>query len=278
MEINDLSTKVWELVTLYGLKVVTAIIIFVVGRWVAKAVRKLVQRMMRKADVDQTLRRFVGNLTYIALLAFIIIAALSQLGIQTTSFIAILGAAGLAIGLALQGSLANFAAGFLMIVFRPIRVGDYIEGAGVAGTVEEIQIFTTTLVTPDNKTVIIPNAALTGDNIVNWTLKGTRRVDMVMGIGYDDDIDKAKQIMSDVLDGDDRILKDPAPQIAMIELADSSVNFVVRPWVNASDYWGVYMSVTEKIKKAFDANGISIPYPQRDVHVYQHSADSGSPS
>jgi small conductance mechanosensitive channel len=273
MEMNDLGSKIWELVTIYGIKVLAAIAIFIIGSWVARAIRSLVHRMMRKAQVDQTLRKFVGNLTYITLLVFIVIAALSQLGIQTTSFIAILGAAGLAIGLALQGSLANFAAGFLMIVFRPIRVGDYIEGAGVAGTVEEIQIFTTTLVTPDNKTVIIPNAALTGDNIVNWTLKGTRRVDMVMGIGYDDDIDKAKQIMADVLAEDERILKDPEPQIAMVELADSSVNFVVRPWVNASDYWGVYMGITEKIKKAFDANGISIPYPQRDVHVYQHSAD-----
>ena len=159
-----------------------------------------------------------------------------------------------------------------MILFRPIRVGDYIEGAGSAGTVEEISIFTTTLVTPDNKTVIIPNAAMTGDNIVNWTVKGTRRVDMVIGIGYDDDIDKAKQIMADVLAKDSRILKDPAPQIAMVELADSSVNFVVRPWVKASDYWGVYMDAHEAIKKAFDAQGISIPFPQRDVHVYQHQA------
>jgi small conductance mechanosensitive channel len=276
MDVNDLTGKVWELITIYGIKVIAAVAIFIIGQWIAKGVRGLVRRMMRKAQVDQTLRRFVGNLTYIALLAFIIIAALSQLGIQTTSFIAILGAAGLAIGLALQGSLANFAAGFLMIVFRPIRVGDYIEGAGVAGTVEEIQIFTTTLVTPDNKTVIIPNAGLTGGNIVNWTLKGTRRVDMVFGIGYDDDIDKAKKIMADVLADDNRILKDPAPQIAMLELADSSVNFVVRPWVNASDYWGVYMSATEKIKKAFDANGINIPYPQRDVHVYQHSAAGDS--
>ena len=276
MDINGLVGKIYELITIYGIRVIAAIAIFVVGRWVAKAVRSLVQRMMRKANLDQTLRRFVGNLTYIALLIFIVIAALSQLGIQTTSFIAVLGAAGLAIGLALQGSLANFAAGFLMIVFRPIRVGDYIEGAGVAGTVEEIQIFTTTLVTPDNKTVIIPNASLTSDNIVNWTLKGTRRVDLVMGIGYDDDIDKAKQIMADVLAKNELILKDPAPQIAMIELADSSVNFVVRPWVKASDYWSGYMSVTEQIKKAFDANGISIPYPQRDVHVYQHSAQGES--
>jgi small conductance mechanosensitive channel len=273
MDLNDLTGKIWELATIYGIKVLSAIVIFIVGKWVAKAIRGLVQRMMRKANMDETLLKFVGNLTYVALLAFIIIAALSQLGIQTTSFIAVLGAAGLAIGLALQGSLANFAAGFLMILFRPFRVGDYIEGAGVAGTVEEIQIFTTTLVTPDNKTVIIPNASLTGDNIVNWTLKGTRRVDLVMGIGYEDDIDKAKQIMADVLAAEERILKDPAPQIAMIELADSSVNFVVRPWAKASDYWGVYMSVTENIKKAFDANGISIPFPQRDVHLYQHSAD-----
>ncbi|MEJ2154812.1 MAG: mechanosensitive ion channel [Desulfobacteraceae bacterium] len=262
--------KVWELVTIYGIKVVAAIVILVVGRWIAKALRNLIRRMMRKGDVDQTVRRFVANIAYIVLMVFVVLAALSQLGIQTTSFIAILGAAGLAVGLALQGSLANFAAGFLMIIFRPIRVGDFIEGAGTAGTVEEISIFTTTLVTPDNKTVIIPNGALTSDNIVNWTLKGTRRVDMVMGIGYEDDIDKAKQIMKDVMAEDERILKDPTPQIAVLELADSSVNFVVRPWAKASDYWGVYMTTTEKIKKAFDANGISIPYPQRDVHVYEH--------
>lgn len=272
MEVSSLLDKVWELVTIYGIKVLAAIVILVVGRWVAKAISNLIRRMMKKGDVDQTIRRFVSNMAYIVLMVFVVLAALSQLGIQTTSFIAILGAAGLAIGLALQGSLSNFAAGFLMIIFRPIRVGDYIEGAGTAGTVEEIAIFTTTLVTPDNKTVIIPNASLTGDNIVNYTLKGTRRVDMVMGIGYDDDIDKAKQIMADVIAEDDRILKDPAPQIALVELADSSVNFVVRPWAKASDYWGVYMDATEKIKKAFDANGISIPYPQRDVHVYEHKA------
>lgn len=274
MDMNQILVKVWELITIYGLKVLAAIVIFVVGRWIAKLITNVIRKMIRKGDVDPTISKFVGNMVYIALLAFVVLAALSQLGIQTTSFIAILGAAGLAIGLALQGSLSNFAAGFLMIIFRPIRVGDYIEGAGTAGTVEEIAIFTTTLVTPDNKTVIIPNAALTGDNIVNWTLKGTRRVDMVMGIGYDDDIDKAKQIMKAVLDQDERILKDPAPQIAMVELADSSVNFVVRPWVKASDYWGVYMDTTEKIKKAFDAGGISIPYPQRDVHVYQHGASA----
>jgi small conductance mechanosensitive channel len=270
MEMNQILDKVWTLVTIYGLKVIAAIVILIIGRWIAKGISKLIRRMMEKGKVDHTVQRFTVNMAYVVLMVFVVLAALSQLGIQTTSFIAILGAAGLAVGLALQGSLSNFAAGFLMIIFRPIRVGDYIEGAGVAGTVEEIQIFTTTLVTPDNKTVIIPNAGLTGGNIVNWTLKGTRRVDMIFGIGYDDDIDKAKQIMADVIAADPRILKDPAPQIALVELGDSSVNFVVRPWVKASDYWGVFMEITEKIKKAFDANGISIPFPQRDVHVYQH--------
>ena len=270
MNTEAIISKIWELCTIYGLKVLAAVVILIVGRFAAKIVSNILRRVMRNAKVDQTLRRFVANMAYILLLVFVVLAALSQLGIQTTSFIAILGAAGLAIGLALQGSLSNFAAGFLMIIFRPFRVGDYIEGAGTAGTVEEIQIFTTTLVTPDNKTVIIPNNSLTSDNIVNWTTKGTRRVDLVMGISYDDDIDKAKQIMADVLAADERILKDPAPQIAMVELADSSVNFVVRPWVNAKDYWAVYMGVTEAIKKAFDASGVSIPFPQRDVHLYQH--------
>jgi small conductance mechanosensitive channel len=262
----------WELILLYGLKALAAIVILIVGRWVARGLRNLVQRMMRKADIDLTIVSFVCNLIYVALLVFVVIAALGQLGIQTTSFIAVLGAAGLAVGLALQGSLANFAAGFLLILFRPFCVGDYIEGGGVAGTVEEIQIFTTTLKTPDNKMVIIPNAKITGDNIINWSTKGTRRVDMVFGIGYGDDIDSAKQTMADVLVADDRILKDPPPQIALMELGDSSVNFVVRPWVKINDYWGVYFDTMEKVKKAFDAKGITIPYPQRDVHVYQHTS------
>lgn len=272
--IDQVIQKVWELVTIYGIKAIAAIAILVIGRWVAKILSNVVRGMMRKANVDQTLRRFAAGLVYIALMAFVVLAALSQLGIQTTSFIAVLGAAGLAIGLALQGSLANFAAGFLMIIFKPFRVNDYIEGAGTAGTVEEIQIFTTTLKTPDNKTVIIPNAKLTSDNIINWTVKGTRRVDLVFGIGYEDDIDKAKAVIKEVMSKDERILKDPAPQVAMVELADSSVNFVVRPWVNAGDYWSVYFDMTENVKKAMDANGISIPFPQRDVHIYNHDAAS----
>jgi small conductance mechanosensitive channel len=265
--------RVWELLPVYGFKFAAAIAVFVIGRWIAKALTKLVQRLMERSKVDPTLVKFAGSVTYIALFTFVILAALAQVGIQTTSFIAVLGAAGLAIGLALQGSLSNFAAGFLMILFRPFKVGDFIEGAGVAGTVEEIQIFTTTVMTPDNKTVIIPNAKLTGDNIVNYTKKGTRRVDMVFGIGYGEDIDKARQVIRDIVSKDARILKDPAPVIAVSELADSSVNFVVRPWSKADDYWNVYFDVTEKVKKALDAEGINIPFPQRDVHIYEHKAE-----
>ncbi len=267
---EQILSKVWELTTVYGLKLIGAILIFIIGRIAAKVFGKIVEKVMNSRKIDPTIVNFVGNLTYIALLAFVIIAALSQLGIQTTSFVAILGAAGLAIGLALQGSLANFASGFLMIIFRPFKVGDYIEGAGTAGIVENIQIFTTQLKTPDNKTVIIPNSSLTGGNIVNWTAKGTRRVDLTAGIGYDDDIDKAKSILMNILQNDPRVLKDPAPTVAVAELADSSVNFVVRPWVAIEDYWDVYFDTTEKIKKEFDKSGVSIPYPQQDVHIHEH--------
>ena len=272
MNIELILQRVWELITIYGLRVISAIIILIVGRWVAKGVSNLVRSVMRKANIDPTISSFVGHLVNVTLISFVVLAALSQMGIQTTSFIAVLGAAGLAIGLALQGSLANFAAGFLMIIFKPFGVGDYIEGAGVAGTVTESQIFTTTLRTPDNKSVIIPNAKLTGDNIINWTANGTRRVDMVFSIGYGDDIDKARRIMKEVLAQDSRILPEPPPQIAVQSLGDSSVNFVVRPWAKIADYWGIYFDTTENIKKAFDANGIHIPFPQRDVHIYRHEA------
>jgi small conductance mechanosensitive channel len=271
---EEMLDKIVQLLTVYGLKVLAALAIFIIGRWVAKGVQKVVVRMMTKGQVDSTLISFTANMVYIGLLAFIVVAALGQLGIQTTSFIAILGAAGLAVGLALQGSLSNFAAGFLLIIFRPFKVGDLIEAAGVFGVVEAIQIFTTQLKTADNKTVIVPNAKLTDDNIVNWTVKGTRRVDMVFGIGYEDDIDKARSLMAEIIAQDSRILKTPEPQISVSELADSSVNFVVRPWVKVEDYWGVHFDLNEKIKKAFDANGVSIPFPQRDVHVYQHGAEA----
>ena len=272
MEIQQLIEKGYALGTDFGVKILAALAIFIIGRWVIKYLKNLILRAMEKREVDPTLTKFVANLAYVALLTFVIIAALGMLGIQTTSFIAVLGAAGLAIGLALQGSLSNFAAGVLMIIFRPFKVGDFIEGAGVTGVVEEIQIFTTKLATPDNKTIIIPNAKLTADNIVNFTTKGTRRADMVFGIGYDADIDKARDIITDILSNDQRVLKDPPLQVAVSELADSSVNFVTRAWVNAGDYWGVVFDTTEAVKKRFDAEGISIPFPQRDVHLYEHKA------
>jgi small conductance mechanosensitive channel len=267
---EELIAKIYELITVFGVKILAAVAVFIIGRWVAKLMRRIVDKVMGKRSVDPTIGKFVANLTYIALLTFFILAALGLLGIQTTSFIAVIGAAGLAIGLALQGSLANFAAGFLLIIFRPFKVGDYIEGGGTAGTVEAIQLFTTQLASPDNKTIIVPNSKMTGDNIVNYSAKGTRRVDMVFGIGYEDDIDKARNIITEILSQDERILKDPPTNIAVSELADSSVNFIARPWVNAADYWNVYFETTEKVKKRFDAQGISIPYPQRDVHVYEH--------
>ena len=270
MDLSNLLAKVYELLTVYGMRVVAAIVILVVGRWVALGLAKFIKRLMLKSKVDETLVSFVRNLSYIALLAFVVIAALNQLGIQTASFIAVLGAAGLAIGLALQGSLGNFAAGVLMIIFKPFKVGDFIEGAGLGGTVEKIEIFTTQLKSPDNKTIIVPNAKLTGDNIINYTVKGTRRVDFVFGIGYDDDIDKARSIIKEIIDQDDRVLKDQEPVIVVSELADSSVNFSVRAWTSADDYWSFYFDTTEKVKKQFDAQGISIPFPQRDVHVYEH--------
>lgn len=270
MDFNNIIPDLQAFAAFYGLKIIASIVIFVVGRWVARALRNATKKMMAKGNVDETLISFVGNLTYITLLAFVIIAALNQLGIQTTSFIAVIGAAGLAIGLALQGSLANFAAGVLMIIFRPFKAGDYIEGAGVAGTVEEIQIFATQLKTPDNKTIIVPNAKMMGDNITNYSAKDTRRVDMVIGVGYGDDLKKVREILEDILAKDDRFLEDPAPTIGVLELGDNSVNFAVRPWVKKEDYWGAYFDVTETVKRRFDEEGISIPYPQRDVHLYEH--------
>jgi small conductance mechanosensitive channel len=270
MEIN--MDKIWELATVYGYRVIAAIVLLVVGRWIAKFCKRIFRKVMTKRNVDAAITSFVGDLTYILLLAFFIIAALGSLGVQTTSFIAVLGAAGLAVGLALKDSLANFAAGFMMILFRPFSVGDYIEGAGTAGTVEKTHIFNTQLKTPDNKTVIVPNASLNSGNIVNYSTKETRRVDMTFGIGYDDDIDKTKAIIEEMIHSDKRVLPEPAPVIAVAELADSSVNIVARPWVNSSDYWGLLFDITEKLKKRFDEEGVSIPYPQRDVHVYEHKA------
>jgi small conductance mechanosensitive channel len=270
MDLTNLIDQLMALGAQYGLHLIYALSILVVGRWIAKGIAGLTGRMMDRAQVDSTLRRFVTSLTYIALLAFVVIAALNQLGIQTASFVAVIGAAGLAIGLALQGALANFAAGVLMIIFKPFKAGDYIEGAGTSGTVEEVQIFTTQLLTPDNKAVIIPNAKLMGDNITNFTLKGSRRVDMTFGIGYEDDINMARSLILDIVAADERIFENPPPEVLVSELADSSVNLATRVWVNADHYWDVLFTVTEAVKKRFDAEGISIPFPQRDIHMYQH--------
>jgi len=264
---SQLWLQVQDMVAAWGLKVLAALAIFIIGRWIAKMVRGGIKRMMERAKVEPIITGFVSSIAYIALLAFVVIAALGQLGIQTTSFIAILGAAGLAIGLALQGSLANFAAGFLMIIFRPFKVGDFIEGAGVAGVVEEIQIFTTTLKTGDNKIIIIPNAKLAGDNITNYSAQDTRRVDMTVGVSYDADLSRVKTVLLEIIGEEARILPDPAPMVAVAELADSSVNLVVRVWTKTGDYWGVKFDMTETIKNRFDAEGIGIPYPQRDVHI-----------
>jgi len=251
----------------WGINILMAIAIFVIGRWLARMLLSVTDKMMTKTGMDPMLVRFVHSILNALLLLVIIIAALDQLGVNTTSFIALIGAAGLAVGLALQGSLQNFAAGVLLIVFRPFKVGHYVEVAGTGGVIEEIGIFSTRMKTGDNREVIVPNGAIYSGIITNYSARDTRRIDMVFGIGYDADIRKAKEIMQGILDADERVLKEPEPLIAVAELADSSVNFNVRPWVNSADYWNVRFDVTEKIKLAFDAQGISIPFPQLDVHL-----------
>lgn len=261
--------KIQEWVALYGIKVIMAVAILVIGRFAAIGIRALIRRVMMKSRVDKTLVSFITNLSFVAVMAFVIIAALGQLGVQTASFVAVIGAAGLAVGLALQGSLANFAAGILMMIFKPFKVGDYVEAGGTSGSVVAIGIFTTELQSPDNKKIIVPNAKLTGDNITNFSANDQRRVDMVAGVSYSDNLDKVRKVLEGILAEDKRILKDPAPTIGVLELADSSVNFAVRPWVKTADYWDVYFATQEKIKKRFDAEGISIPFPQQDVHVHK---------
>jgi len=264
---ESVSNQLSIFVTTYGLKIIGAIIILILGRAAAGMGRRIVRRILKKGNVDSSLISFLASLTYILILTFAVVAALAKFGIQTASFVAILGAAGFAIGFALQGSLANFAAGVLILVLRPFKVGDYIMGAGQAGTVKEIQLFTTVLSTPDNIKIIVPNGKLFGDTIKNVSAYDTRRVDMVIGIGYTSDIQKAYDVMRAIVTEDSRILPDPAPQIAVSELADSSVNLVVRPWVKKEDYGPMKFDLTRKIKEAFDENGIEIPFPQRTVHM-----------
>ncbi len=261
----NLNTVI-SFVSEYGFKLIGAILIFYIGRVVAKFITGFSKKAMRKANLDETVTKFGANVIYGGLMLFIILASLSQLGINTNSFIAVLGAAGLAVGLAFQGTLSNIGAGVLLVFFRPFNVDDFISAAGESGTVEEINLFSTLLKTPDNKQIVVPNSAIIGGNITNFSKKETRRVDFVFGIGYDDDLKLAKTTLEEIINADGRVLQEPAPFVAVSELADSSVNFVVRAWVKTEDYWGVYFDTIEKVKVTFDEKNISIPYPQMDIH------------
>ncbi|WP_413615078.1 mechanosensitive ion channel family protein [Halomonas cupida] len=254
----------------FAINLVAAAAIFIIGRWVAKAVHRMTIKGMERAKLEPLLVKFLGNIIYTLLLLFVILAAISKIGIQTASLIAVIGAAGLAIGLALQGSLANFAAGVMVIIFRPYRIGDYVEAGGVSGTVEDVQIFTSELTTPDNRKIIVPNGQMMNGAITNYSAHATRRVDLAVGVGYDDDIDTVRRVLEAAVADDARVLDAPAPNIRINAMGDSAVVWIVRPWVKAADYWDVYWELTEDIKRRFDREGISIPFPQRDVHVYHH--------
>ncbi len=261
------SIQYW--LALYGPIVLTSLATLVVGWLIAKSLTGILDRIMRKAKVEPTLIGFATTLAYAMLMTMVVISAIQKLGVPTTSFVAVVGAAGLAIGLALQSSLANFASGVMVIIFRPFKAGDFVEAGGVSGTIEEVQVFATILKTPDNKRVIVPNAAITSGTITNYSTNDTRRIDFVFGIGYGDDIKQAKDVLQDIIAKDKRILREPAAAIAVAELADNSVNIIVRPWVNTSDYWSVHCDIIELVKLRFDAENISFPFPQRDVHLHQ---------
>ncbi|MDQ8193080.1 mechanosensitive ion channel [Coraliomargarita sp. SDUM461004] len=264
--------KIIDVLALYGMKVLAAVIIIVVGLWLAKAIKNCFVKTLQKREVDATLIGFFGSMIHGALVIFVVIAAVGKLGVQTTSFVAVIGAAGLAVGLALQGSLSNFASGVLLILFKPFKAGDFVKAGGEAGVIVEVGILTTEMKTPDNIQIIMPNSSIMGGSITNVSAHPTRRVDMTVGVGYGDDLNKAKQIMEDLLAADERVLKDPAVTIAVANLGDSSVDFIVRPWVKSGDYWAVKFDFTKAVKEKFDAEGISIPFPQRDVHVFQEQA------
>jgi len=251
----------------YGIKIIAALLIFIIGKWLVNKITKITKNIMLKADVDRTLIEFSESIIYFLLLLIVIMASLSTLGINTTSFIAILGAASLAIGLALQGTLSNIGASVIIILFRPFKVGDVIQVAGAVGTVTDMNLFSTIISPVDNRTIIVPNAAIIKGNITNFSEKSERRVDHTFGIGYDDDLKLAKETLMDIMKADERILAEPAPFVAVSELAQSSVNFVVRAWVKNEDFWGVHYDMLESVKLTFDAKGISIPYPQMDLHT-----------
>ena len=264
--------KMMEALTLYGMKIIAAVVIIVVGLWISKIIKNCFVKTLQKKEVDPTLVGFFASMLHGGLVIFVVISAISKLGVQTTSFVAVIGAAGLAVGLALQGSLSNFAAGILLILFKPFKVGNFVKAGGEAGVIVEVGIFTTEMKTPDNVQIIIPNATIMGSAITNVSAHPTRRIDMTLGVGYGDDLNKAKKIMEGLLSADERVLKDPVVTIAVANLGDSSVEFVIRPWVNSADYWAVRSDFIKAVKEKFDAEGISIPYPQSDVHLFQDSA------
>ncbi|MCK4536124.1 MAG: mechanosensitive ion channel [Desulfuromonadales bacterium] len=260
------------LATTWITSIVYAIIILFVGYVAAKFLAGLIRGVMEKRELDPVLASFTGSLVNAAVITFAVVAALNQLGVQTTALIAIIGAAGLAVGLALKDTLGNFAAGVMILLFKQFRAGDFIEAAGVLGVVETLGIFSTQLKTGDNKTIFVPNGKLIGDNIINYSMKGNRRLDLVIGVSYEADLSQTKQILEEILAADERVLPDPSPTIGVLELADNSVNFAVRPWVDNSNYWGLHFDLHETIKNRFDEAGIGIPYPQQDVHLYQVEA------
>lgn len=271
---EDFMAKLPDYLVTYGLRIIAALLIFIIGRWVAGLVARLAEKVLIKANVEPALAGFLRKLCFFLILAFVIIAAIDKIGIQTTSLVAIIGAAGLAIGFALQGSLSNLAAGVMILIFKPFKAGDFVEVAGTLGGVQEVGIFNTVLNHPDNRRIIVPNAQITSDKITNFTAIDKRRVDMTFGISYDDDIKKAKDILMGLVTSDERVLRDPAPVVAVSELGDSSVNLVVRPWSKPSDYWAVYFDTMEKGKVELEKAGLSIPYPQHDVHMFQEGATS----
>jgi small conductance mechanosensitive channel len=260
------------LLSTYGLRVIGAIVLLIVGRMVAGFIRRAVRKGLERAEMDATLVPFLSKGIYYLVLAVVVIAVLQLFGVQTTSLVAVLGAAGLAVGLALQGTLSNFAAGVMLLIFRPFRVGDFVDVGGTAGSVEEIGIFSTTLKSPDNVKIVVPNSQVYGQTIKNFNGFETRRVDMVMGISYDDDIQRALDTITGIVTKDARVLTDPAPLVAVSNLGDSSVDIAVRPWCNGADYWALKFDLTRQLKEGLEAAGCSIPYPQRDVHVFQKSA------
>jgi|TARA_B110000902_G_C14294445_1_gene582614 small conductance mechanosensitive channel len=265
--IEDILTQAPDLIMTAGLSIVYAVVILIIGLWAAKRISAAIANAMNKKEVDPTIAKFVGNIAYTLMVAFIIIAVLGEVGIETASLIAIMGAAGLAVGLALQGTLSNFASGVLLIIFRPIKAGDFAEVAGYAGSIEEISLFSTRLVTGDNKVVILSNSTVASSAIVNYSIKPERRVDLLIGVSYEADLGVAKQTITDVIEADHRILQDLGVTVAVKELGDSSVNMVVRSWVKSADYWSVYFFQMEEIKLKLEATGISIPYPQVDIHI-----------